>query len=181
MATIDILTIFDANAFEDNTVNWANPDGSHSLKYSSDHYLRMVSFSDNVTNNGHWNVGVTVKEGDTIRWMETPSNQSEGQTDLIIYGLRIPNQTEWNRYFEPLSANTFHSTRFYIDNGFGTDSPQFQYVAGPNNYLTTQVTRAPSRDVTLNYYLKVVKLKLENGVITPKGTYGIDPTITIKA
>lgn len=180
MATIDILTVLNPDNFADNTVDWANPEGSNTTQYSSNNYLRMISFNDNVTNNGQWNIGVSVKNGDVIRWLDTPIDQSEGQLDMILYGLKISNPTEWAKYFSPLTADTFHSTRFYIDSGFGTNSPQFQYVAGPNNYLTATVTSAPAQAVTLNYYLKVVKLKLVNGVITPVGAYGIDPTITIQ-
>ena len=179
MATIDILTVLNPSKFVNNTPNWDHPEGSNTTQYSSNDYLRMLSFGDNVTNNGQWNIGVSVRRGDTLRWMDTPIDQSEGQQDMILYGLKISNPSKWRQYFTGLSAKTFHSTRFYIDSGLGTDSPQFQYVAGPNNYLEATVKAAPSDRVTLNYYLKVVKIKLVNGVITPIGTYGIDPTITI--
>ncbi len=101
---------------------------------------------------------------------------------MLTYGFNIRSSATWDKYLSPLAASEFHSTRFYIDSGFDTGKePSIQYVAGPNNYLTTTVTATPRSDVTLTYYLQVCKLKLNNGVIAPVGAYGIDPTITIKA
>ncbi len=182
MATIDILTVFNGNNFPDNNNGYSNPDGQNSYKYAKNEYVRMVSDSPQATNNGQWDLEVQVKPGDVIRWLDTPITQGESQTDMLVYNFHT-NQTEWDKYLEPLEASNFHTTRFYIDTGFQTNDPKFQYVAGPNNFLTATLKAGvsiPAGGVTLTYFLQVVKLTLVNGVITRKGTYGIDPKITIK-
>lgn len=181
MANIDILSVFNTSLFSNNTPNWSKPDGYNNFKYSSSNYVRMLSFSNQVTaNNGEWNLEINVKKGDVIRWIDTTNDQGADCQDMIVYNLRISDPDNWNKYLSSLVADEFHSNRCYLQTEFGVIPPKFQYTAGPNNYLTTSVTKAPSSAIKLNYYLYVVKLKIDNGLPTPVGTYGIDPAITIK-
>lgn len=181
MATIDILTVLNIDNFPDNNATPDQPEGQGNYLYSNDQHVRLVSNSDRAENNGHWNLAIHVEEGDVIRWLDTPITQGEGQKDMLIYNFHMSreNDEKWRRYFTPLRGGEFHSTRFYIDRGLLTNNLHFQYNTSPNNFLFSKVRQRPDQEVTLQYYLEVVKLELVDGVITPKGYYGIDPEIHI--
>jgi len=180
MANVDILAVFNQDAFIPNTPNWLNPDGSNSYKYSNSQSVRMLSFSNQVVSgNGDWNLSIRVQQGDTVRWLDTTGVQGENNTDMVVYGLYIPNPTEWNKYLSPLVGDEFNSLTCHQSNEFGTIPPKFQSMSGPSNFMSTTVTTAPSQAVTLNYYLRVAKLQVVSGSVNVIGTYGIDPTITI--
>jgi len=182
MSTIDILTVFNSGNFPSNTPNFTTPAGSNSLTYSNNNYVRMLSFSDQVSNNGAWDLHITANAGDEIRWLDTTEAQGDDGTDMIIYDFKVSDTTTWNKYLSALESFEIHSPRFYISSGFQTANPKFQYNTSPNNLLKTSVIAAPTTaDVTLSYYLKVVKLKIgANGSPEVVGAYGIDPKITIK-